>query len=66
MEIQLHDVLIRTRGADPELPTGLFVDGHELLIPQGSHVRVDLADDQATTITITILAGSLRLVPEDV
>jgi hypothetical protein len=36
---RLHDVVIRTRGDDPELASGLTVDGNELLVPTGIVVR---------------------------
>lgn len=63
MAPRLHDIVVRTSGSDPELPAGLLVDGAEMLVPRGSRVHVDMVDEQATTVTITLYAGSFRVEP---
>jgi hypothetical protein len=63
MAPRLHDIVVRTSGSDPELPAGLLVDGAEMLIPRGSRVLVNMVDDEPTTVTITLFAGSFRVEP---
>jgi hypothetical protein len=56
-----HDVVLRTVRDNPELPSGLVVDGVEMMVPRGASVQIDVATDSVTTLTFTIYAGSLRV-----
>jgi len=59
--IKYHDVVLRTFKDNPELPSGLVVDGVEMMVPRGTSLQIDVSTDSVTTLTFTIFAGSLRV-----
>jgi hypothetical protein len=60
----MHDIVVRTRGAEPELPSSILVDGHLVAIPADSKVRIEMGHQDVTTVTITMFAASFRVEPE--
>lgn len=54
-----HKVQVHATEGEILFARGLSVDGHELLVPSGSPIKVSISDERPAEVTFTIFASEV-------